>query len=122
MSPARRRPSVCRLSVEPSSIVNSRRRDRIAVRIVGRVAELGGDQLLELLGEDVLEHLRLLVDAVPRDPEALDQIQLEQPVVAHHLERDPAPASVSDDAVIGLVLDQSELAQPLDHPRGRGRR
>ncbi len=40
-------------------------RDRVTVRIDGRVAELGGDQRLELLGEDVLEHLGLIVDAVP---------------------------------------------------------
>ena len=58
------------------------------MRVVRRVAELGGDQLLELLGEDVLEHLGLVVDAVPRHPEALGEVELEQPVVAQHLERD----------------------------------
>ena len=58
------------------------------MRVVRRVAELGGDQLLELLGEHVLEHLGLLVHAVPRHAEALDEVQLEQPVMAHHLERD----------------------------------
>ena len=35
------------------------RGDRVAVRIDGGITELGRDQLLELLGEDVLEHLRL---------------------------------------------------------------
>ncbi len=40
-------------------------RDRVAVRVERRVAELGGDQLLELLGEDVLEHLRLRVHLRP---------------------------------------------------------
>ena len=67
------------------------RRDRVAVRIARRVAELGRDQLLELLGEDVLEHLGLVVHAVPRHAELLGEVQLEQPVVAQHLERD-APA------------------------------
>ena len=63
------------------------------MRVVRRVAELGGDQLLELLGEDVLEHLGLVVDAVPRHAERLGEVELEQPVVAQDLERDPrAPA------------------------------
>ena len=39
--------------------------DRVAVRVVGRVAELGRDHVLEVLGEHVLEHLGLVVDAVP---------------------------------------------------------
>ena len=76
-------------------IVEVAGRDRIAVRVVRRVAELRGDQLLELLGEHVLEHLGLGVNPVPRHPEALHEVQLEQPVVAHHLERDAPPASVS---------------------------
>ena len=46
-------------------------RDRVAVRVVRRVAELGGDQLLELLGEDVLERLGLVVHAIPRHAERL---------------------------------------------------
>ena len=86
-------------------------RDRIAVRVVGGVAELGRDQLLELLGQDVLEHLGLLVDAVPRDAEDLDQVQLEQPVVAHHLERHAPP-----------VVGQRHAAVGLDARPGRARR
>ena len=45
---------------------------------------------LELLGEHVLEHLGLGVHAIPGHPELLGQEQLDQPVVAQHLERDPA--------------------------------
>jgi hypothetical protein len=67
----------------------------IAVRIAGRVAELVGDERLELLGEDVLEHLGLRVDAVPRHAELLGEVELEQPVVAHDLQRDLRPAGVS---------------------------
>ena len=72
----------------PSSISRSRGRDRVAVRVVRRVAELRGDQLLELLGEHVLEHLGLVVHAVPRHAERLGQVELEQAVVADDLERD----------------------------------
>ena len=63
------------------------------MRVVRRVAELGRDQLLELLGEDVLEHLGLVVHAVPGHAERLGEVELEQAVVAQHLERHRAPAA-----------------------------
>ena len=73
-----------------------RRRDRVAVRVDGRIAELGGDERLELLGEDVLEDLGLGVDAIPGHVERLGEVELEQAVVADDLERDAlAVASVS---------------------------
>ena len=113
--------SACRLRLGPSSMVSS----RVGIGSpwgswVG-CAELGRDQLLELIGEHVLEHLGLVVDAVPGHAEALDQVELEQAVVAHDLERDPPPAVGERDAAVGPVLDQPELAQPLDHARGRCR-
>ena len=97
-------------------------RDRITVRVVGGVAELRGDQLLELLGEHVLEHLGLGVNAIPRHPEALHQVQLEQPVVPNHLERH-APSRVGQrHPAVGDVLHVPELAHPLDHRRRRAGR
>ena len=65
------------------------------MRIVRRVAELVRDPLLELLARSVLEHLGLFVHAVPRHAERLRQVELEQPVVAQHLERDLLPRGVS---------------------------
>ena len=62
--------------------------DRVAVRVDRRVSELGRDQRLEVLGEDVLEHLGLGVHAVPGHAERLGEVALQQPVVADHLERD----------------------------------
>jgi len=61
-------------------------RDRVAVRVMGREAELGVDLRLQLLRECVLEQLRLRVHLVEREPEAVHQVQLEQAVVAEHLE------------------------------------
>jgi hypothetical protein len=90
------------------------------VRVVRRIAELDGDQLLELLGEDVLEHLRLVVDAIPRHAEVLRQVELEQPVVADHLERDARALRRELDALVGLVRDEVELAELADHARRRG--
>ena len=97
------------------------RRDRVAVRVVRGVAELGRDQLLELVGEDVLEHLGLLVDAIPRHAEALDQVQLEQPVMADDLERHAQAGVGEQHPVIAAMRDQAQLAQALDHPRCRRR-
>ena len=37
----------------------------------------------------MLEHLGLVVHAVPRHAERLGQVELQQPVVAQHLERHP---------------------------------
>ena len=96
-------------------------RDRVAVRVERRVAELGRDQLLELLGDDVLEHLGLGVDAVPGHLQRLGEEQLDQPVVADHLERDPAPVGGQAHAAVGVVLDQAELAEALEHRRDRAR-
>ena len=76
-----------------SSISSCGVRDRVPVRVVRGVAELRRDQLLELLGQHVLEHLGLVVHAVPRHAQRLREVQLQQAVVAQHLERDaPAPA------------------------------
>ena len=59
------------------------------MRVVRRVSELGGDARLEVLAEHVLERLGLGVHAIPRHVEMLDEVQLEQPVMAHDLERHP---------------------------------
>jgi hypothetical protein len=97
-------------------------RDRVAVRIVRRIPERRGNQLFELLGDVVLEHLGLVVDTIPRHAERLRQVQLEQPVMAQNLERD-APARLGQlHPVVRGMLDQAEPVELLDHVRGgRGR-
>ena len=104
--------SDCRLSARRLLDPQIPGRDRVAVRIVRRVAELRRDQLLELLGEHVLEHLRLRVHPVPWDAEALDEVQLEQAMVAHHLERDPAAVLGQRHAAVRRMVDEAELAEP----------
>ena len=103
-------------------MTRSTRRDRVAVRVARRMAELRGDQLLELLREDVLEHLGLVVDTVPRHVERLGEVQLEQPVVAQHLERDAHALGGQPHALVGHVRDEPELVELADHSRGRRRR
>ena len=105
-----------------SLIASSRLGNRVAVGIERGLAELGRDQLLELLGDVVLEHLRLLVDPVPGHLQDLGQEELDQAVVADHLERHPLAPLGQPGPVVGLVLDQALVAESLQHPGGRGRR
>ena len=63
----------------------------------------------ELLREMMLEPLGLGVHLVPGEPQRLHQVQLEQPVVAHDLERDPLARRGQRGAVVALVIDQPEL-------------
>ena len=95
--------------------------DRIAVRIEGRVAELDGDRLLQLLRDDVLEPFRLRVDLIPAHAQALGQIQLEQAMMAQHLQRHPPARLGQAHAAIALVHDQAERVELAQHPRHRPR-
>ncbi len=79
------------------------------MRIHRGVPQARGDQLLELLGEDVLEDLGLGVHPIPAHPELLGQEQLDQAVVAQHLKRHRATLVGQPHAAIGLVLDQPHL-------------
>ena len=97
-------------------------RDRVAVGVDRRVPELGGDQLLEVLGEHVLEHLRLGVDAIPGHPQRLGEEALEQAVVADHLEREAPPVGGQAHAAVGHVRDQPQLVELLEHRRDRAGR
>ena len=101
-----------RLAVTPASVS----------AMLKKLAELGGDARLEVLGDHMLERLGLLVDAVPRHAEVLGEVGLQQPVVAQHLERDPASGFGEHHAAVGDVLDQPPLVEPLEHRRDRGRR
>ncbi len=91
------------------------------MRVDRRVTEPRGDQLLELLGEDVLEHLRLGVHAIPGHPELLSEEQLEQAVMAQHLQSNTPALVGQPHTVIGLMLDDPDLCQLAHHPRHRRR-
>ena len=91
------------------------------MRVELRVTELLGDQLLEALREDVLEHLGLRVDLVPAHAQVLDEEELEQAVMADHLECDQPAALGQVDPVVALVLDQAEYRELPQHPGDRSR-
>ena len=67
--------------------------------------------------DDVLERLGLVVDAIPGHAEMLGEEQLEQPVVAQHLERQALARGRQRDALVGHVIDEPDLREALDHPR-----
>src|SRR5262245_26987181 len=84
-------------------------RDRISVRIEYGLAQLCGDELLELFGDVVLQHLSLLVNPVPRHSQHLRQEELDQAVVADRLQGDELALGRQPGAVVGLVIGESLL-------------
>ena len=95
-------------------------RDRVAVRVVGGIAERAVDPRLELVGEDVLEPVGLGMDGLDRDPQRLGQVELEQPVMADDLERNPLAGRSQVDAAVRDVLGEPERGELLDHRAHRG--
>ncbi len=63
----------------------------------------------------MLQALGFLVDLVPVEPHRLGEVELQQPVVTDHLQRNPSAGVGQPHAVVAVVLDQAKLGQPLDH-------
>ena len=91
--------------------------DGVAVRVAAGLAELGGDAVLEPLRDVVLQAVGLRVHLVPGHAEVLDEVELEQPVVAQHLQRDRLAARRQAHAVVRLVGHQPQPVEALDHAR-----
>ena len=85
-----------------------------------REAERLVDARLELLREDVLELVRLRMDVLDVEPERLRQVELEEPVVADDLDRDPLARGGQREAPVRLELQQLEGRELLRHRAGRG--
>jgi len=81
------------------------------------IAERLRNALLEILGDDVLQAIRLLMDLIAGEAEFLMQIQLKQPVVADDLEGDALTGLGEGDAAVLAILDQQRLGrrQALQH-------
>jgi hypothetical protein len=58
------------------------------MRIVRRETECAVDSRLQLFRENVLEPVGLVVDIVDVKTEGFGEVELEQPMVADHLDRD----------------------------------
>ena len=96
--------------------------DRVAVRVDRGVSELGRDQLLEILGEHVLEDLGLGVNPIPRHPQRIGQEALDQPVVADHLQRHAPPIGGEAHSPVRGMSREPQLVELLEHRRDRARR
>ena len=70
----------------------------------------------------MLEHLGLGMNAIPRHPELLSEKQLEQAVMAQHLQRHTPTLVGQSHTVIWLVLDDPYLGQLVHHARHRSGR
>ena len=79
------------------------------------IPELRIDPRLELLRQRVLEELGFRVHFVQREAEPIDEIPLEEPVVAKHLEGTTLARLGQLDSSIGSSLHEPELCQPLGH-------
>ena len=60
------------------------------------------------------------MDLIPGHAEALHEEELEQPMVAHDLERDTGAVLGEAHAAVGLALDEAEGCQLGQHPGHRG--
>ena len=86
------------------------------------VPELGRDQLLEILGEHVLEHLGLGVNPIPGHPQRIGQKALDQPVMADHLQRQAPAIGGEAHAPVGDMGREAQLVELLEHRRDGARR
>jgi len=84
---------VGRASTEPS----------VAVGVALRVAQHFLDAVLEPFGDVVLQNFGLLVNLVPRKAHHLLQVELQQAVVAEHLQRHGASRIGERGPLVGLV-------------------
>jgi hypothetical protein len=89
------------------------------MRIVRREAERTVDARLELLGDHVFEPVGLIVDGVDVQAERLREVELEEPVMADHLDGDALAGIAQPCAAVGLVFEQAERGKLLHHRRRR---
>jgi hypothetical protein len=88
------------------------------MRIVRREAERAVDPRLELLGDHMLEPVGLVVDVVDVETKGLCEVELEQAMVADHLDCDALAGARQSCAPVRLVLEQAERRELLHHRRG----
>ena len=67
----------------------------------------------------MLEAVGLRVDVLDAEAEGVGEVQLEQTVVPDHLECDLRARRCEARAAVGLVLEQAEHGELLQHRRGR---
>jgi hypothetical protein len=76
------------------------------MRVLHGRAERRVDAFLECLGEGMLEPVGLSVDGIELELERLGQVELDQTVVAKHLEGDALTAPREPDAPVELMVGE----------------
>ena len=76
------------------------------MRVFCRRPECRVDALLECLGEDVLEPVRLSVNGIELELERLGQVELDETVVPKHFERDALATPRERNAPIELMVGE----------------
>ena len=94
-------------------------RNRVAVRIAGRVPQQGVDAVHHEVGYRVFENLRLVVHAVPGVAERLNEEGFDEAVAANHGQGVGAPNLGELDGAVGLMLDQVGGGEALEAVRYR---
>ena len=88
------------------------------MRIVRRETERTVDPRLQLLREHVLEAVGFGMDVVDVDAQRLGEIELEQPVMADHLDGYALARRREPDALVGSVVHELECCELLHHLAG----
>jgi hypothetical protein len=88
------------------------RGDGVAVGVEGGMAELGGDALLEALGDEVFEALGLFVDLFDGVVEDLVEEGLDEAMVADDFECAALAGGREQDAPVAFVFDQGWARRP----------
>ena len=94
-------------------------RDRVAVRVAGRVPQQGVDAVHHEVGYRVLQNLRLVVHTVPGVAEGLHEERLNEAVAADHCQRVGAAGFSELNSAVGLMLDQVGGGEALEAVRYR---
>lgn len=96
--------------------------DWVAVRVDAGEAEEGVDLVDEQVAHRVFHVLRLFVNLVPRELERRREEQLDQPMAAHHAQRERGTLGREPSPFIRRVGGEPALAESLEHARdGAGR-
>ncbi len=89
------------------------------VRVCFRITQLGGNAVLKLFGDEMLQSLRFFMNLVPRIVEHVVKEAFEQAMVANHFQCTPSTSCRKAYPAVLLITDEGGLlsCQPLHHPR-----